>query len=97
MFTNEKYMYFTGSFGKRFYFRASDMINLRQIDSGAASAPRIYYATAEQGNFSFAATDTTSGLSTASRLANQIIDFLSTPYTENLREVVNDGFTMQAA
>lgn len=94
MFTNEKYMYFTGSFGKRFYFRASDMINVRQ---NAAAAPRIYYATAEQGNFSFAATDTTSGLSTASRLANQIIDFLSTPYTENLREVVNDGFTMQAA
>ena len=68
------------------------MINLRQ---NAATEPRIYYATAEQGNFSFTATATTSGLSTSSRLADQIIDFLSTPYTETLREVVNDGFIMQ--
>jgi len=94
MYKNEKYMYFTGTLGRRFYFRASDMLNMRQ---NAAGQPRIYYATAEQGNFSFGATDTTSGLSTASRLANQITDFLSTPYTEKLREAVNDGFILQTA
>jgi len=88
MFTNEKYMYFTSpTTGKRFYFRVSNTINIRQ---NTATEVIVYSTTAEQGNVRLVSTNNTA----ASKLVDQIIPFLSTPYTETLREVVFDGFEL---
>lgn len=88
MFTNEKYMYFTSpTTGKRFYFRVSNTINIRQ---NTATEVIVYSTTAEQGNVRLVSTNNTA----ASKLADQMIPFLSTPYTETLREVVFDGFEL---
>jgi hypothetical protein len=88
MFTNEKYMYFTSpTTGKRFYFRVSNTINIRQ---NTATEVIVYSTTAEQGNVRLVSTNNTA----ASKLVDQMIPFLSTPYTETLREVVFDGFEL---
>ena len=91
MFTNEKYMYFTSpTTGKRFYFRVSSTINIRQ---NTPTEVIVYSTTAEQGNVRLVSTNNTA----ASKLVDQMIPFLSTPYTETLREVVFDGFELTLA
>jgi len=81
-------MYFTSpTTGKRFYFRVSNTINIRQ---NTATEVIVYSTTAEQGNVRLVSTNNTA----ASKLVDQIIPFLSTPYTETLREVVFDGFEL---
>ena len=92
MFTNEKYMYFTSpTTGKRFYFRVSNTINIKQ---STATEVIVYSTTGEnQPNLSLVSTNNTA----ASKLADQMIPFLSTPYTETLREVVFDGFELTLA
>jgi hypothetical protein len=92
MFTNEKYMYFTSpTTGKRFYFRVSNTINIRQ---NTATEVIVYSTTGEnQPNLRLVSTNNTA----ASKLVDQMIPFLSTPYTETLREVVFDGFELTLA
>jgi len=81
-------MYFTSpTTGKRFYFRVSNTINIRQ---NTATEVIVYSTTAEQGNVRLVSTNNTA----ASKLVDQMIPFLSTPYTETLREVVFDGFEL---
>lgn len=85
-------MYFTSpTTGKRFYFRVSNTINIRQ---NTATQSIFYYTTADGlPNVRLTVTDKTA----ASKLADQMISFLSAPYTETLREVVFDGFEITEA
>lgn len=91
MFSNEKYITFSSpTTDKRFFIRASGILTIRQ---NAASQVRIYYAGEEQGGLNFNATGVNSG-NAASLLMEQVVDFLDSPYTETVRELVPNGFTL---
>ena len=92
MFTNEKYMYFTSpTTGKRFYFRVSNTINIRQ---NTATEVIVYSTKWEnQPNLRLVSTNKTA----ASKVVDQRVPFFATPYTETLREVGFDGFELTLA
>ena len=91
MFTNEKYLKFTAPSGRRFFIRVSDIISIK-VDS--ATRLEVIYAqseaTSQGGNISL--TTAADANAVAADLMQQAVDMQSTPYTESVRDLSENGY-----
>ena len=91
MFTNEKYLKFTASSGRRFFIRVNDVISIK-VDT--ATRFEIIYAQSEAAaqGWSISLTTAADANAVVADLMNQVIDFQSTPYTESVRDLSENGY-----
>ena len=93
MFTNEKYIKFTSPSDRRFFLRASDVLS---IVVTSATRVEIVYAQAESQSQGWNLNTTTAAEANAAAadLMAQIIDLQAAPYTEIVRDLSENGYTI---
>ena len=91
MFTNEKYLKFTAPSGRRFFIRVSDIISVTVL---SATRLEIVYAQAEQNSqgWNISLTTAADANAAAADFMAQAINLQSTPYTESVRDLSENGY-----